>query len=873
MSLISEIAQWADDHSPWMSDAVRRLLAEKELSDSDIDDLEALIRTSVGISDLKGRTPRRVSLSALAQNFQTGSSISLTAIREPKNINAIGPNECITFNASGLNVIYGYNGSGKSGYARALKKACRTRHTESIHPNVFAAAVSGRASARFEWDDSGKPFSDSWEDDLEPPAPLSHVAVFDAHCARVFIDEQAAISYIPYGMDIITQLSAALGQVQRRLTDERQRNVFDKSPFAHLLGDTEVGKLLATLNRKTKPEDVHSLAALSKAELDELQQIQQLLQDDLLQKMAKQLRYFNTRLNTLMSELAALSEALGDSPIGALRLSFLQLLAAHKANQQAATAFSEGYLAGTGAEPWELLLRSAIEFAKTSYPDDAFPGPENANCVLCQQPLTTAATQRMKKFFAFLQADSQARYLKFRGDSFALYKPISNARASTFPADKTFLIELEEKLPGIPGQVMNYAQALHGRQKIIVEMASTRVIGELPALPDDPTSFLVTYRDSLQAQILKLEKTMTNEQRVQTTKRVKELGARVKLQSALPAAIAAIKADEMDWFLGEALKCCNTSALTKKHSEMYLKTVTTDLQKALQQELTAFGVPGIKLQLDLAGQRGKQMQQLKLVTANPSLKVKPSGILSEGEQRAIALASFLAEVNLEPGASAIVFDDPITSLDHHRRERTARRLAVEAKKRQVIVFTHDLAFAHELIDSAKKEGHKATVRHVFAALNVKGRCDDKLPFEAQKVPARINELKDACQRAKKALEKDGNYEAYNDIVRSGYRKLRDSWELLVEDHLFAGTLKRFRRPINTLKLRSVRVEDEHAKAVYEGMTRASYFLHEGGTEAPPPLPDLNDFLADIEALESTLKSVDENSTRVEAEREKLGIPS
>src|SRR5439155_21441649 len=105
---------------------------------------------------------------------------SLTAIREPKNINAIGPSECITFNASGLNVIYGYNGSGKSGYARALKKACRTRHTEPIHPNVFAAAASGPASARFEWDDSGKPFADSWEDNSEPPAPLSHVAVFDA---------------------------------------------------------------------------------------------------------------------------------------------------------------------------------------------------------------------------------------------------------------------------------------------------------------------------------------------------------------------------------------------------------------------------------------------------------------------------------------------------------------------------------------------------------------------------------------------------------------------------------------------------------------------------------------------------------------------
>lgn len=873
MSLIMEIAQWADTHSLWMSDAIRRLVQQRTLSDADIDDLEAFIRDSVGLSDQHGRTPTRVTLSILPQSSGTGSAVSLTAIREPKNINAIGPRECITFNASGLNVIYGYNGSGKSGYARALKKACRARHTEPIHPNVFATAASGPASARFEWDVSGKPFADTWEDNSEPPEPLSHVAVFDAHCARVFIDEQAAISYIPYGMEILTQLSAALGQVQRRLTDERKMNTFDRSSLDHLRGDTEVGRLLATLGRQTKPEDVHRLAALSKEEVAELQQIHQLLQDNVMQKMAKQHRLFCTRLDTFMSELAALSAALSDESLEALRLSFLQLLAAHKANQQAASAFSEGYLAGTGTEPWELLLRSAIDFTKISYPDHTFPGPENASCVLCQQPLTADAKTRMQKFFAFLKDDTQARYKQFQGTSFTLYKPISSAPVSIFPTDKAFLTELEEQLPDVPGLVMTYKQALHERQKAIVEMAPTRVIGELPVLPADPTPYLEVYREYLQSQISKFEQTMTPQQRAQMTRRVEELGARVKLKSVLPTALAAIKADEMDWYLGEALKCCNTTALTKKHGELYQKTVTADLQKALQRELTALGVRDIKLELDLAGQRGKQMQQLRLVTANQSLKVKPSGVLSEGEQRAIALASFLAEVNLEPGRSSIVFDDPVTSLDHHRRERIARRLAAEAKERQVIVFTHDLAFAYELIESAKKEGHKATVRHVFAAINIKGRCDNKLPFEAQKVSARINELKETHKRAKIALEKDENYEAYNDIVRTGYRKLRDSWELLVEDHLFAGTLKRFRRPINTLKLRSVRVEDEHVKAVYEGMSRTSNFTHEGGAEAPPTLPELDDFLADIEALETALKMVDDNRKKVEAEREKQGIPA
>jgi hypothetical protein len=43
--------------------------------------------------------------------------------------------------------------------------------------------------------------------------------------------------------------------------------------------------------------------------------------------------------------------------------------------------------------------------------------------------------------------------------------------------------------------------------------------------------------------------------------------------------------------------------------------------------------------------------------------------------------------------TGIVFDDPVSSLDHMRREQIARRLAREAKVRQVNVFTHDLAFA------------------------------------------------------------------------------------------------------------------------------------------------------------------------------------
>jgi hypothetical protein len=138
-----------------------------------------------------------------------------------------------------------------------------------------------------------------------------------------------------------------------------------------------------------------------------------------------------------------------------------------------------------------------------------------------------------------------------------------------------------------------------------------------------------------------------------------------------------------------------------------------------------------------------------------------------------------------------------------------------------------------------------------------------------------------CSRSSTGLPKrhsklsrkvEQDYDKYNSLVRDGYVKLRTSWEQLVEDHMFGGAVKRFQRAIKTQNLRSVIVEDVHAKAVYDGMTRASYFAHEGGTEAPPTLPEPQEFLQDVLDLESAHKTITESGKAAAARREKLGIP-
>src|SRR5690606_41969744 len=82
----------------------------------------------------------------------------------------------------------------------------------------------------------------------------------------------------------------------------------------------------------------------------------------------------------------------------------------------------------------------------------------------------------------------------------------------------------------------------------------------------------------------------------------------------------------------------------------------------------------------------------------------PSAILSEGEQKVIALADFIAETNITTINKGIVFDDPVTSLDEERKSTIAKRLVDLSTQKQVVIFTHDLVFVSSLINFAGDNG-------------------------------------------------------------------------------------------------------------------------------------------------------------------------
>jgi len=79
------------------------------------------------LRDLNGRKASRLSADQIPTSAASSVQIKLIAMRDLRNVNATASGQRLSFSPQGLTLIYGDNGSGKSGYSRVLKRACRAR--------------------------------------------------------------------------------------------------------------------------------------------------------------------------------------------------------------------------------------------------------------------------------------------------------------------------------------------------------------------------------------------------------------------------------------------------------------------------------------------------------------------------------------------------------------------------------------------------------------------------------------------------------------------------------------------------------------------------------------------------------------------------
>lgn len=865
MSILQEILVWTQGLPAWQSDAVARLLAKQTLTTDDQDDLYALLKLAHGIPDPKGRQPKPLTADQIPAPVEVTTRIELLAMKDMRHVNAIAENQYLPFSAAGMTVIYGDNGSGKSGYSRVLKRACRARdQTEEIHPNAhLPAGRAGIPEAVFEISVDAVAKDVLWAQGKAAPPELSSFAVFDTRCARAYLDNEDDFSYVPYGLDVFEGLAKVCKQLRTLIEAEQAQSAADLSAFVPLHGDTPVGKLIASLSAKTTQAQIDALANLTPEELVQHVEFGNGLKENNPTEKAAQLRLRARRVATIATN-AANKGALVDQPIvEKLRGLADSYRTAQAAATLAATEFTEGenLLPGTGGEVWRELFEAARKFAGESHPDKAFPDlGEDSPCPLCQQPLAEGAA-RLLRFEAFIQQEVEKSVQARRAALYSEYKPFA-AQNMTVSLDDVTCGELEAMDPQLETDTKAFELSLTARQEAIkAAVLSHQWEGVAQAL-ENPAPRLQALADKLNAEAETLEKASDEKTRAALQRQFTELDARVRLRQVRDAVVTAVGKLAHQAKLTQCLSAVKTNAISLKASDMAEKIVSKELAEALNREFKALGVGTLSVSLQSRADRGKALHKLKLELPQSR---SPGEILSEGEQRAVAIGSFLAEVGLSGGKGGIVFDDPVSSLDHRRRERVAKRLAAEAAHRQVVVFTHDIYFLSLLVEEAKFAGVMISTQSLIRRAEGFGVADPELPFEGKNASKRVRALK-AQQQAIAKLHKDGAEQEHRMQTVDAYFRLRMAWERTVEEVLLREVVLRFRKGVETKRLAEVVVDDNDYTQVNAGMTKCSKYAHDKALLGGVSVPDPDELLADITTLETWRAQIEERSKETAKKR-------
>jgi AAA domain len=235
--LLTEICVWAAGIPVWEQETLRRLLAEEPFDGEIYSDLASLL--------LGEKFQDPVDFSGFqARASTTDERPTLLRISCARNVNALATNQTLEF-SPGLTVIFGQNGSGKSGYARILGNACFCRGDRDVLPNLFDSVLQNSPQSADVTISVGGRESTIKHDFQNTIAALSGFYVFDSTAVSNHLARENALSFSPFGLSLLGDLVEHTDQV-RAIAQSRINAACQPPNFSRLFrGETAISRAIA----------------------------------------------------------------------------------------------------------------------------------------------------------------------------------------------------------------------------------------------------------------------------------------------------------------------------------------------------------------------------------------------------------------------------------------------------------------------------------------------------------------------------------------------------------------------------------------------------------------------------------------------------
>lgn len=850
ITLESEISQFVKSLPIWAY-----YLANKILNGTSINNIDIEVSYNFLLDELNiphnFKKPNLEKSKDLPSEKITNEKVYLSKIENIRGVNLLSKYEKLEFSPN-LTIIYGANGTGKSSYTRLFKKVFYSKAVEDILPNIYNDDDREiKSKFTFKTDHSSSDFSLEQRDHHY----FKQFSVFDGKSQTKQLSEKNEFEFRPAGLSFFSTLTKEIQKLEEKVHKEITQKKNEKSFQDYILlfeGDSEIKKSILEINSTQGLSKVNKFlpfSDLSKSNLNKLlTQVEDLNHtiknidnqkesiSELLFLVSKNKKSIE-RLNTFFSKekLKSVSKIINKYISDDL-----------KSRKDGAKRFESNLIKGIGSTEWSEFISATYKFAQLQATNtDEYP-KNGDNCLLCHQPLSNNAEDLLSNYWKYILSVNENEIVQSQKKIEEQIHQYETLNFNYLEQENILGKWLKETHPNKLKLILSTLLKMKDLcEEIKIDINNKRDVKRLEIQLD-----LQLFED--------LEKELNTSNNLLVKENL------ITERDILNSSITLLTHNEQLSQHYESLKLIfnNTIWIEKFENVDFLKRKITDSEKQLSSKyfnkdyITSFNEECEKLngnfgiEISHSGAAGKSFRQLKLKGNYPN------SILSEGEQKVIALADFIAEMNLSAVNNGLIFDDPVTSLDHERKETIAKRVVEESKNKQIIIFTHDIVFIKALENCCKEIDCDNKIAYHKIVSNWPESCGI---VELNTSPLKDKQYTDTSIPRKFQSEaiksKDRSFS--QNLIRSGFGALRSCYEAVVVSKVLAGTVQRYDPLVRVPNIKKIKFDYDLYKLITLNHSRLHDLI-----EGHLPLDELNQNLT-AEKLKRSIEELDEIIIKIE----------
>lgn len=831
---------WSKTLLPWQQYILAKAIHCRRLTDEQINTAYQYF-----LSDNKLQDPLPENIEAIEPVVARPSealsgNLLLVGVANLRGINALPSGSGLTFGPQ-LTLVYGRNGAGKSGYVRLLANACFCRYRPDILPDIYAE-VKQQPSCTFHLALDGQALEPVQFTMGTDDTCLKRFTVFDSAVARHLLTQQMPFEFKPAGFDVFPEMVRVYSRLEGKLDGAiAQRTKANGFPAAFIGGTTPVSTAVSTLGAITDIEKLRELGRYGAAEEARVKAIDELLvalRSQSPKEALEVLAQARIDIEALHSSIARLADHFTPEALAERKkLIDRALETAVVAATMGLDQFKRSFFKAVGTPEWEEFAGKAHALAlkeREDYPNEA------DRCLLCEQPLSDEARAHIAALFAFIQGDVTKTAESARASVDDEFDALGRISVDQFSEAARVRTHVKRLAPPLEEEVASTFEALAFAKSAALGDLAGLVISEQP-LPSPP---VLQTLDALLGRLDQDRERLTADDQASSISEMETERRGLRHREVLSQQMPQVETYVSDAKWRSKATAAKSSLvqrpLTEKEKEFFGKVVGNGYRKRFSEECAGLECD-IPVEMQTMGRDGRTVRTMAMRGG-----YKTTAILSEGEQRAVALADFLTEVAENPAIAGVILDDPVTSQDHQRMKIIAARLVAEAKNRQVVVFTQFVA----------AEAQAVTVEPHWI-----GRRDGQPGHVAAGDAPVTMKAYDTTERAKKHLvaAKATVGSAQVEQIRAGMGALRRTVEETVVKRLFKDAVPRWSDQVRVTTLRVINwdnAEVEKICVLFEDLSRymEGHSHSDEAMGAPPEMSDLEQRVEQVDAMIRWAKS-------------------